>query len=165
MVYENAKVPERVFERHVQNLADRHVEALVEAGLVNGAGFGGCVVVEAESAAAVGFGIEVEVKVLRLFGGIQVHDDLAGCRKGSVRGSLAVAQLLNACDRGLEELAVFHTQLAGKAHAALPVLFLCGIVVVGQADPADQDTLVGVADVGSALGGVEVEAVVQVFIA
>ena len=165
MVYENAKVSERIFKRHVKDLADRHVESFVEAGLVHSAGLRCRVVVEAEAAAAVGFGVEVEVKVLSLSGGIDVHQDLAGSRKGSVRGSLAVAQLLDPGDGGLEQLSVFDAQLAGKAHAALPVLFLCGIVVVRQADPADQDTLVGIADVGSALGSVEIEAVVKVFIA
>ena len=37
-VNENAEAPQRVLERHVQDLADSHIEALVEACPVDRAG-------------------------------------------------------------------------------------------------------------------------------
>ena len=161
-VDENAEVPERIFKRHVEDFADCHVEALVEAGLVHGAGLRCSVVVEAQAAGTVSLGVEVEVEIGVRCG---LNDHLTGCGQGAVCRCFAGAEGFDAADRSLEKLSVLDAEFAGQAHAAFPVLFLGGIVVVGQAYPADEDGLIGVADVGGSLGCVEVEAVVEVAVA
>ena len=122
---------------------------------------------EAETACTVGFGVEVKIKVLSLSvrAGATIYENLAGRGQGAVGGSFAVAELFNAGNGGLEQLSVLNAELAGQTHAALPVLFLRRVVVVRQTDPADEDGLVGISDIGGALGGIKVKAVVEMPVA
>ena len=162
VVDEDAEALKGILKGHIKDFADGHVKAFVEAGAVDRAGPGGCVVVEAQTAGTVRFGVEVEVEISVSRG---LDDHLAGCGQGAVGRCFACAEGFDAADGSLKELAVFDTEFTGQAHAAFPVFFLSRIVIVGQTHPADQDGLVGIAYVGCALGCVEVEAVVEVTVA
>ena len=118
---------------------------------------------DGEAAAAVLF--REQVQVGHLFRAVRERDfQFAERRERAVFRRCSVPEVQHGGQRSLEEFAVLHPQFADESHAAFPVLFLGRVVVVGQAHPADDDGLVGVADIGRELGGIEVEPVVEVVV-
>ena len=162
VVDKDPQARQRILEGHVKYFADSHVEALVESCAVDGTGPGSRVIVEAQAAGSVRSGVEVEIEIPVSRG---LDEYLAGRGNGAVCRCFAGAEGFDAADRRLEKFPVFDAELTGQAHASFPVLFFGGIVIVGESDPADENGLVGVSHIGSALCRIEVKAVIQVAVA
>ena len=111
-----------------------------------------------KAAGAVRFREEIEIRISAR----ECYLDLACCGEGAVSRRFAVAQSVNGADRRLDELSVPYAEFSWQAHTAFPVLRLRAIVVVGKADPSDQDRFVGIAYVGGALRRIEIKSEVQI---